>query len=307
MGKEKVVNTTIKNEHSLGRRIWKSNVSYLMLLPFMLCFIIFTVLPVLASIVLSLTDFNMLETPGFIGIDNYVRLLQDDIFLIGFKNTMVLAFLCGPLSYLFSFFMAWVINEMPKGLRVFMTIVFYAPSVSANVYFIWTYLFSGDSYGIVNAALMQLGILREPVLWLTDPSFNLAIVIVVQLWLSLGVSFLSFIAGLQGVDASQYEAGAIDGIKNRFQELWYITIPNMKSMMLFGAVMAISSAFSCGAVSQDLTGGYQSVNYSTMTILNYITDFGSVRYEMGYACCVAVILFALMVLSKQLIFKLLKW
>ncbi len=297
----------IKNEHSLVRRVAKNGVSYAMLAPFMICFIIFTVLPVLAAIGLSFTDFNMLETPGFIGIDNYVRLFQDDIFLIGFKNTMILAFLCGPLSYLFSFFMAWVINEMPKGLRVFMTIVFYAPSVSANVYFIWTYLFSGDSYGIVNSTLLQLGIIREPVLWLTDPSFNLTIVIVVQLWLSLGVSFLSFIAGFQGVDASQYEAGAIDGIKNRFQELWYITIPNMKSMMLFGAVMQIANSFSCGAVSQDLTGGYQSVNYSTMTILNYITDYGSVRYEMGYACCIGVILFAMIVLSKKLIFRLLKW
>ncbi len=297
----------IKNEHSLGRLIVKNRASYAMLAPFMICFIIFTVLPVLAAIALSFTDFNMLEAPTFLGIDNYTRLLQDDIFLTGFKNTMVLAFLCGPLSYIFAFFMAWVINEMPKPLRVFMTIVFYAPSVSANVYFIWTYLFSGDSYGIVNAALMQIGILREPVLWLTDPAYNMGIVIVVQLWLSLGVSFLSFIAGFQGVDASQYEAGAIDGIKNRFQELWYITVPNMKSMLLFGAVMQISSSFSCGQVSQDLTGGYQSVNYSTMTILNYITDYGSVRYEMGYACCIGVILFALIVLSKKLIFRLLKW
>ncbi len=298
---------TIKREHSLGRRIVKSGSSYAMLAPFMICFFIFTVLPVLAAILLSFTDFNMLQAPTWKGIDNYIRLFQDDIFLIGFKNTMILAFLCGPLGYLFSFFMAWVINEMPKGLRVFMTIVFYAPSVSANVYFIWTYLFSGDSYGIINASLMQLGILREPVLWLTDPAYNLTIVIVVQIWLSLGVSFLSFIAGFQGVDASQYEAGAIDGIKNRFQELYYITIPNMKSMMLFGAVMAISGAFSCGQVSQDLTGGYQSVNYSTMTILNYITDYGSVRYEMGYACCIGVILFAMIVLSKKLIFRLLKW
>ncbi len=297
----------IKNEHSLGRLIVKNRASYVMLAPFMICFIIFTVLPVLAAIALSFTDFNMLEAPTFLGIDNYTRLLQDDIFLTGFKNTMVLAFLCGPLSYIFAFFMAWVINEMPKPLRVFMTIVFYAPSVSANVYFIWTYLFSGDSYGIVNAALMQIGILREPVLWLTDPAYNMAIVIVIQLWLSLGVSFLSFIAGFQGVDASQYEAGAIDGIKNRFQELWYITVPNMKSMLLFGAVMQISGSFSCGQVSQDLTGGYQSVNYSTMTILNYITDYGSVRYEMGYACCIGVILFALIVLSKKLIFRLLKW
>lgn len=297
----------IENEHSLGRRIRKNAISYAMLLPFMLCFFVFTVLPVLAAIALSFTDFNMLQTPHFIGIENYTRLFSDDIFLIAFRNTMLLAFLCGPLSYIFSFLMAWLINEMPKPLRVLMTIIFYAPSVSANVYFIWTYLFSGDSYGIVNATLMNLGILRSPVLWLTNPNTNLAIVMVVQLWLSLGVSFLAFIAGFQGVDPTMYEAGAIDGVKNRFQELWYITIPNMKQMLLFGAVMQIAGSFSCGAVSQDLTGGYQSVNYSTMTMLNYITDYGTVRYEMGYACCIGVILFILIVLSKKLIFRILKW
>ncbi len=297
----------IENEHSLGRRIRKNAISYAMVAPFMVIFFIFTVLPVLAAILLSFTNFNLLQPPTFSGIDNYTRLFQDDIFLIAFRNTLLLAFLCGPLSYIFSFFMAWVINEMPKVLRVFMTIVFYAPSVSANVYFIWTYLFSGDSYGIVNATLLNLGIIRSPILWLTNPSYNLGIVMVVQLWLSLGVSFLAFIAGFQGVDPSMYEAGAIDGVKNRFQELWYITVPNMKQMLLFGAVMQIANSFSCGAVSQDLTGGYQSVNYSTMTMLNYITDYGTVRYEMGYACCIGVILFILIVLSKKLIFRLLKW
>ena len=220
---------------------------------------------------------------------------------------MIFAVICGPISYLFAFFMAWLINEMPRKLRVLLTVIFYAPSVSGNIYFIWTYLFSGDSYGLVNGWLMDLGVIQTPVLWLTDPTYNLTIIIIVQLWLSLGVSFLSFIAGLQGIDQSQYEAGAIDGIRNRFQELWYITIPNMKSMMLFGAVMQIATIFGVGDITQNLGGGYNSVNYSTLTILNHITDYGSVRYEMGYACCVAVILFLLIILFKKLVFRLLKW
>ena len=298
----------IKNEHSLGRRMRKGAVSYAMLAPFMIFFILFTVLPVLAAIGLSFTNFNMLETPEFIGLQNYQRLfVGDTVFITAIKNTLIFAVICGPVSYLFAFFMAWLINEMPKQLRVLLTVIFYAPSVSGNVYFIWTYLFSGDSYGLVNGWLMQLGLIQQPVLWLTNPTYNLTIIIIVQLWLSLGVSFLSFIAGLQGIDPSQYEAGAIDGIRNRFQELWYITIPNMKSMMLFGAVMQIATIFGVGDITQNLGGGYNSVNYSTLTILNHITDYGTVRYEMGYACCVAVFLFVLIVLFKKLVFRLLKW
>lgn len=298
----------IKNEHSLGRRMRKGAVSYAMLAPFMVFFILFTVLPVLAAIGLSFTNFNMLETPEFIGLQNYQRLfVGDTVFITAIKNTLIFAVICGPVSYLFAFFMAWLINEMPKQLRVLLTVIFYAPSVSGNVYFIWTYLFSGDSYGLVNGWLMQLGLIQQPVLWLTNPTYNLTIIIIVQLWLSLGVSFLSFIAGLQGIDPSQYEAGAIDGIRNRFQELWYITIPNMKSMMLFGAVMQIATIFGVGDITQNLGGGYNSVNYSTLTILNHITDYGTVRYEMGYACCIAVFLFVLIVLFKKLVFRLLKW
>ena len=298
----------IKNEHSLGRRMRKGAVSYAMLAPFMIFFILFTVLPVLAAIGLSFTNFNMLETPEFIGLQNYQRLfVGDTVFITAIKNTLIFAVICGPVSYLFAFFMAWLINEMPKQLRVLLTVIFYAPSVSGNVYFIWTYLFSGDSYGLVNGWLMQLGLIQQPVLWLTNPTYNLTIIIIVQLWLSLGVSFLSFIAGLQGIDPSQYEAGAIDGIRNRFQELWYITIPNMKSMMLFGAVMQIATIFGVGDNTQNLGGGYNSVNYSTLTILNHITDYGTVRYEMGYACCIAVFLFVLIVLFKKLVFRLLKW
>ncbi|MCI8554285.1 MAG: sugar ABC transporter permease [Clostridiales bacterium] len=298
----------IKNEHSLGRRIRKSAVSYAMMAPFMLFFFVFIVLPVLSAIVLSFTDFNMLQSPHVVWFANYQRLFTaDSVFLTALKNTLILAIICGPAGYLFAFLMAWLINEMPRKLRVLLTVIFYAPSVSGNVYFIWTYLFSGDSYGIVNGWLMELGLIQSPILWMTNPQYNLTIIIVIQLWLSLGVSFLSFIAGLQGIDKSQYEAGAIDGVKNRFQELWYITVPNMKSMLLFGAVMQIAGVFGIGDITTALGGGFNSVNYSTLTILNHIQDYGSVRYEMGYACCIAVILFIMIVLTKKLIFRLLKW
>ena len=290
------------------RYIKDSLVSYSMLAPFLLFFFVFMFLPVISAIALSFTDFNMCQLPHFVGLENYRRLLFDDsVFITALKNTLIFAIINGPLGYIIAFVLAWIINQVPKGLRVFMTIVFYAPSLSGNVYFIWQYLFNGDAYGFINGVLMRLQIISEPIQWFTDPKYNMAVIIVVQLWMSMGVGFLSFIAGFQSVDKSQYEAGAIDGVKNRFQELWYITLPNMKSMLLFGAVMQIASTFSVGAITTALSGGSTSVEYSTLTILNHITDYGNVRYELGYACAIAVILFAMVVVTKKLVFRLLRF
>ena len=272
---------------------------YLLLLPFCVVFLLMFVIPIAASMVLSLTYYNMFNTPKFIGLANYINLfLNDDVFFIALKNTLLFAVITGPLSYLLCFFAAWLINEMPKGLRVFLTFIFYAPSLTTSVYFVWQLIFSGDSYGIVNGLLMNLGLVSEPVQWLTDPRYNLGILIVVQLWMSLGTSFLAFIAGFQSIDASLYEAGDIDGVRNRYQELLYITRPSMKPQLLFGAVMQISASFSVSTISQELCG-FPSTKYSAHTILLHMQDYGSLRYEMGYACAIAVVLFVLMFVFKK--------
>ena len=272
---------------------------YLLLLPFCVVVLLMFVIPIAASMVLSLTYYNMFNTPKFIGLANYINLfLNDDVFFIALKNTLLFAVITGPLSYLLCFFAAWLINEMPKGLRVFLTFIFYAPSLTTSVYFVWQLIFSGDSYGIVNGLLMNLGLVSEPVQWLTDPRYNLGILIVVQLWMSLGTSFLAFIAGFQSIDASLYEAGDIDGVRNRYQELLYITLPSMKPQLLFGAVMQISASFSVSTISQELCG-FPSTKYSAHTILLHMQDYGSLRYEMGYACAIAVVLFVLMFVFKK--------
>ena len=272
---------------------------YLLLLPFCVVFLLMFVIPIAASMVLSLTYYNMFNTPKFIGLANYINLfLNDDVFFNAMKNTLLFAVITGPLSYLLCFFAAWLINEMPKGLRVFLTFIFYAPSLTTSVYFVWQLIFSGDSYGIVNGLLMNLGLVSEPVQWLTDPRYNLGILIVVQLWMSLGTSFLAFIAGFQSIDASLYEAGDIDGVRNRYQELLYITLPSMKPQLLFGAVMQISASFSVSTISQELCG-FPSTKYSAHTILLHMQDYGSLRYEMGYACAIAVVLFVLMFVFKK--------
>ena len=269
--------------------------------PFAIVFFLFTVLPVAAAILLSFTSFNMTSLPSFVGLGNYITLIvEDDVFLTALKNTLVFALLTGPLSYLMCFLFAWLINELPRIPRAIMTLVFYAPSISGNVYLVWKLIFSSDTYGWANAWLMKLGITREAVLWLTTEQYIMPILIVVQLWMSLGVSFLSFIAGLQTVDKAMYEAGAVEGIRNRWQELWFITLPAMKPQLMFGAVMQITSSFAVSQISLDLVG-FPSVNYAGHTIMTHLHDYGNLRYEMGYACTIAVVLFLIMLLCNKVI------
>ena len=272
---------------------------YAMLLPFMSLFIIFTVVPVVMSLPMGFTNFNMIETPKFVGLSNFYTLfLNDDVFLIAVRNTLIFAIFTGPFSYILSFIIAWLINEMNAFLKTFFTFVFYAPSMTTSVYVTWQLILSGDSYGYLNAVLIDLGILNEPAQWLTDTNYILTVVIIVQLWMSMGAGFLAIRAGFQNIDKSMYEAGAIEGIKNRWQELFYITIPSMGPQLLFAAVIQISASFTVGVVGQNLVG-LPSTDYAAHTIMNHATDYGNNRYEMGYASAICFVLFAAMLLANK--------
>ena len=289
--------------------IWKemkrNYVAYIMCAPFFLIFFTFTILPVILSVFYSFTIFNLIEPMQWCGLDNYIRLfLDDDIFLTAVQNTLIFAVIIGPVSYLLSLLVAWFINEIPPKIRSVVTLIFYAPSISGGVNMIWGVAFSGDSYGYVNSILMRLGLIQEPIQFFQNADYVMPLCIVVALWSSLGTSFLSFIGGLQTIDKAQFEAAAVDGIKNRWQELWYVTLPNMKSQLLFGAILAITSAFGFGAVVDGLAGN-PSVDYCAWTIVHHLGDYGGARFEVGYASAIATILFAMMVGSNMLVKKIL--
>ena len=289
--------------------IWKEMkrnwVAYVMIAPYMLVFSMFTIVPVVLSVVISFTDFNMLQIPNIVWFENYINLFfADDIFLIACKNTLIFAAIVGPASYLMAFLIAWFINELSPRIRAVVTLVFYAPSISGQVYLIWATLFDADSYGWVNATLMELGLIDKPQEWFKDADYVMPLCIMVALWTSLGTTFLTFIAGLQGIDRAQYEAGAVDGVKNRWQELWYITLPNMKPQLMFGAVLAITNAFGFGGVVTALAG-FPSVDYAAHTIMHHLDDYGGQRYEIGYSSAIAVVLFIIMVGSNMLVRKML--
>jgi len=290
----------------LIKAIVRNKVCYIFLAPYAIVFALFFIAPLVVSIFYSFTYFNILEPPRFIGLRNYINLLLgDDVFLIAMKNTFIIAAITGPIGYIMSFLFAWFINELPRYIRAVVTLIFYAPSISGAVFTIWMIIFSGDAYGYVNGILMNLGILDQPILWLTDPKYMMPVMLVVILWMSLGTGFLAFIAGLSTIDVSLYEAGLVDGITNRWQELWYITLPNMKGMLMFGAVMAITQSFAVADVTVALAG-FPSTDYAVHTVVNHLVDYGSLRFEMGYASAIATLLFLTMILCNTLVQKMLR-
>ncbi len=287
------------------REIRKNKACYAMLAPFMILFILFTVIPVVMSIPIGFTDFNMVQKPEFVGLSNFRTLfLSDKVFMGSIRVTIVFALLTGPVSYVLCFLIAWLINGMPRRLRTIFTLIFYIPSLAA-VYTVWQLIFSGDMNGYLNSFLIDLGIINAPVQWLTDGRYVLGVTVVVQLWISLGAGFLALRAGFQNIDPVLYEAGAIEGIRNKWQELIYIVIPSMTPQLMFAAVMQIVSSFTAGTVAQNLVG-FPSTDYKAHTVMTHAYDYGWERYEMGYASAICMILFIIMFFLSRLIAKGLK-
>lgn len=287
------------------REIIKHRNNYLFMAPFLVIFLLFTVIPVIVAMVLSLTSFNVLEPPQFTGLRNYYKLfLNDPLFITAFANTLVLAVITGPVGYVLSLFLAWVLNEFSPRVRTVLTFFFYTPSLCGSIFVIWTIIFNGDQYGLLNGVLMNLDLLYEPIDWTRNTQYMLPVAVLIIVWQSFGTGFLSFIAGYQGVDKKLYEAGAMDGVSNRWQELWYITLPSMKPQLMFGAVMSITGAFGIGDTISGVFG-FPSVGYKLYTLVHELQDYGSVRFDMGYASAIATVLFAVMLVLNKAIQKML--
>lgn len=278
---------------ALWQEIKRCRVSYYFMAPYLVLFFVFTVIPVITTIYLSFTYFNMLEPPRWIGWSNYRLLfLEDDVFLIALKNTLIFAVISGPLGYIASFMLAWLINQLR--FRAAYTLAFYVPSITSGIAMavVWMYFFSNDRLGLINNFLINLGIINEPVLWLSDKDTILPVIIIVSLWMSMGAGFLAFVAGLKNVPEELYEAGRVDGIRSKLQEVWLITIPLMKPQLLFGAVMAVVGSFQVFAVAMQLAG-FPSPLYAGHTIVTHLHDYAFIRYEMGYAAAISVVLFGM--------------
>jgi multiple sugar transport system permease protein len=262
--------------------------------PYILFFTTFIIIPVASAILLSFTYFNAIEAPTFIGLSNYVGLItQDEVFMQKvLPNTLTFALIVGPGGYILSFILAWALAQIPKKLRTILALIIYSPSMTAGVAMavVWTIIFSGDQTGYLNSLLMTMGVILEPIQWLQSPEYLMKIMIFVTLWGSMGVGFLAMLSGVLNINTEIYEAGYIDGIKNRFQEVIYITIPSMKPQMLFGAVMAVVGTFQAGAIGVALSGANPTPQNAGQLMVNHLEDYGFIRYEMGYAAAISVVL-----------------
>jgi len=304
------MNSLTRGLRQLAVDCYRSRTAYLFIAPFMLCFFAFIVVPVVMAILLSFTNYNAFETPTFSGIDNYIALLTQDLVFLKYAlpNTLKFALLVGPGGYVLSFLFAWLIYQLPKKMRDFYTLAFYAPSLAGGTALtvVWAAAFSGDRVGYLNYWLLKLGFLDVPVTWLQDPRFLLNIMILVSLWISFNIGFLAMLGGLATVNPELYEAGRIDGIKNRLQEVYYITIPSMKPQMLFSAVMSIVTTLRAGQISVQLTGAPITPRYSGHLIINHVDDFAFQRFELGYASAISVVLLVMSYLLMRFFYRILR-
>lgn len=310
MNNELTFDSTVKKEKKSFKerfvRFMKKNaMGYLFLAPFLILFITFTVVPVVYAFGLSFTNYNMLQDATWAGVDNYRLLFLDDsVFITAIGNTLTFSIIVGPTGYLMSFFAAWVINQL-KAKRLF-ALAFYAPSITSGIAMttVWMVAFASDRQGYINNFLINMGLIEQPILWNTDPNYIMTVIIIIQLWMSMGTGFLVFLAGLQNVDHSLYEAGAIDGVKNKFQELFYITLPSMKPQLLFGAINSIVSSFGVFEIATQVAG-MPSPQYAGHTIVAHLYDYAFLRFQMGYASAVAVVLFVMTFVLGRVVMKLL--
>jgi multiple sugar transport system permease protein len=296
------MNTINNKEYSLWNQVKKHKMGYFMLAPWLVLFLVFAVIPVIVNLFLGFTYFNGLQFPKWVGFDNYFKLLMnDDLFYVALRNSMIFALFTGPIAYFACLIFAWFLNELTPILRSIVTLIFYMPVLAGNLFMIWTLLFSGDMHGYLNSWLINLGFIAEPIQWLTDPTYMMTVVIIVQLWMSLGIGFLAFIAGLQGIDKTLYEASAVDGINNRFQELWFITLPMLKPVLILGAVLQVTASLGSSQVAIALTGTTGGTNYATYTLQAFMSDYGSTRLEIGYVAAIATMLSILMITLNKVI------
>ena len=298
-------NTPLQKRH-LGQEMKKSWQIYVMLAPFLLIFLTFTVLPVIMTMGISFTTYNVLEKPVFVGLENYRRLFVGDaVFAKAVKNTIVFALFSGPLGYVLAFAASWCINEMGRYVKAVLTFLFYIPTISGMAYTVWKMILGSDMYSYFNSFLLNLGLIDAPIQWLNTEAYILPIVIVVQLWMSFGTGFLTMVAGFTTIDQQYYEAGAIDGIRNRFQELRYITIPLMVPHLMTSALLQITAMFSNTTATNNLVG-FPSTNYAGHLIMTHLNDYANIRVERGYASAIAVVLFVLMISMHRFILNKLK-
>lgn len=306
MSKEKLAVKALKRQKN--GNFFTEYAHWILLCPFLLLFLTLIILPILCAIGLSFTDFNGMEAPDITFFDNYIRIFSKDAVFMQkiLPNTIIYAVLVGPGGFILAFFMAWLLSQLDDVPRTILAVILYLPSMTAGVTVstVWAVIFSGDRTGYLNSLLLRLNLIQSPITWLQNEDTLMPIMIIVALWSSMGIGFLSILSGIMNVNKELYEAARLDGVKNRVQEALYVTIPSIRPQLLFGAVMAVVNAFNSAGLGVQLSGSNPTPGYAGSVIVNHIDDFGFIRYEMGYAAALSVVLLLIISLASKVAYKL---
>jgi len=270
---------------------------YAFLLPNITGFMIFTLLPVAASLFLAFVDWDILTPPKFVFLDNFIKLIKDKDFWYYLYNTFF--FMLGiPLGMAVSLAMAIALNQKLKGIVIFRTIYF-LPVVSSMVAtaLVWRWIYNPD-FGLLNAFLRWIGVINPPQ-WLASTFWAKPALIIMGLWNGAGYNMLLYLAALQGIPEDLYEAARIDGA-TKWQQFIHITWPMLSFVNFFMITMGIIGGFQAFGVQYVMTGGGPAG--STTTIVYYIYNNAFQWFKMGYASAIAWVLFAMM-----FTFTLLNW
>ena len=218
--------TQVKRRKRLSRN---DLISYALLSPYLMLFSVFILVPVIMTVGLSFTNFDVINTPKANGITNYVYLFTQDTVFMKFvlPNTFLYAIVVGVGGYVLSFLIAWMLAQIQALPRTLLSLCIYVPSMLGQVFIgvIWRTVFSGDQGGWMNAILLQLGWIDQPIQFLLTGDYFMLIMIVVSLWSSMGIGFLSMISGILNINREIYEAAYIDGLRNRFQDRAHQSAP----------------------------------------------------------------------------------
>jgi multiple sugar transport system permease protein len=272
---------------------------YIFVAPWIIGFLIFTLGPVIASFALSFTDYELIVAPVWVGLKNYRTLLtQDRLFGLSLYNTAYYSFFSVPLGIIVAFLLAMLLNVQLPGMKVYRT-VFYLPTVTSGVAvsILWIWLFN-PQFGLINYLLRSIGLPAPG--WLVDPTWSKPAFILMSLW-GVGGTAVIFLAGLQGVPRSLYEAAEIDGA-NAWAKFWNVTVPMMSSVIFFNLIMGIIGSFQVFTSAYVMTrGGPQN---STLFYVLYLFKKGFGMLQMGYAAAMAWILFLIILLLTLIQFRL---
>jgi multiple sugar transport system permease protein len=261
--------------------------AYLFLLPWLVGLVFITAAPMVISLYLSLTNYNLLQPPQFTGFQNYIAMFSDDRLLNSLRVTFVYVFVSVPLQLAGALTVAVLLNRGMRGLAFYRS-VYYLPSLlgsSVAVAVLWRQIFGGD--GLVNQGLALIGIHHAPA-WISDPSTALGTIVILNVW-TFGAPMVIFLAGLRQVPASLYEAAAVDGA-GRWRQFTRITVPLITPIIFFNLVLQIIHAFQAFTQAFVISGGGGGPSDSTMFFTLYLYQSGFANFQMGYASAMAWLL-----------------